>query len=48
LKYWAKRFRQSAPETLEVTSSMPAIAHKSNYCETCCMGGAAPYYSSVT
>ena len=36
LGYWAKRFRQSAPETLEVTSSMPAIAHKSNYCETCC------------
>jgi transposase len=35
-RYWAKRFRQSAPETLEVTSSMLAIAHKSNYCETCC------------
>jgi len=36
LGYWAKRFRQSAPATLEVTSSMLAIAHKSNYCETCC------------
>src|SRR5215212_10391982 len=34
--HWAKRFRRSAPRMPEVISSMPAIAHKSNYCETCC------------
>jgi transposase len=36
LRYWAKQFRQSAFKTLVVTSSMPAIVHKPNYCETCC------------
>jgi transposase len=34
--YWAKRSRRSAPKTPEVTSSMPAIVHEPNYCETCC------------
>src|SRR5215217_245461 len=34
--HWAKRFGRSAPRRPEVISSMPAIAHKSNYCETCC------------
>src|SRR3712207_4218771 len=29
-------FRLSVPRTPEATSSMPAIVHKSNYCETCC------------
>jgi transposase len=36
LEVLGERFRRSAPETLEATSSMPAIAHKPNYCETCC------------
>src|SRR3954465_2802710 len=34
--YWAKLFRRSVLRTPKVTSSMLAIAHKPNYCETCC------------
>ena len=30
-------FGGQRPETLEATSSMPAIVHKPNYCETCCI-----------
>src|SRR5215217_2775599 len=33
---WAKRFGGSTPETPEVISSMLAIVHEPNYCETCC------------
>src|SRR5215203_2378569 len=36
LRYWAKHFRRSASRTLEAISSMLAIVHKPNYCETCC------------
>ena len=38
LRYWAKHFRRSASRTLEAISSMLAIVHKPNYCETCCIG----------
>ena len=40
LRYWAKHFRRSASRTLEAISSMLAIVHKPNYCETCCRCGA--------
>jgi transposase len=36
LEVLGDRYRRSAPETLEATSSMRAIAHKPNYYETCC------------
>src|SRR5215212_9974480 len=45
--HWAKRFGRSAPRMPEVISSMPAIAHKSNYCETCCRAHSAIAYRSL-